>query len=66
MRNGTAMFSNKFGKCIVCSWKTITTIKLHNEMVYCCADRTCKNQFMNAILSAVDSENKYSTTQGEN
>jgi len=66
MRNGTSIVSSKFGMCIVCSWKTVTTIRLGNELVYCCSDRTCKDQFMNAILSAIDSESKYSTAQGEN
>lgn len=66
MRNGTSMVSNKFGTCIVCSWKTVTTISLGDELVYCCADRTCKDQFTHAILSAIDSESKYSTAQGEN
>ena len=66
MRNGLSMVSNKFGKCIVCSWTTVTTITLGGELVYCCADRTCKDKFMSAILSAVDSESKYSTVQGEN
>ncbi len=66
MRNGTSMVSNKFGTCVVCNWTTVTTIKLGNDLVYCCSDRTCKDQFTDAILSAIDSESKYSTVQGEN
>ena len=37
--------TNEFGNCYICEWKTSTAIPVDDMLIYCCADRTCKESF---------------------
>ena len=37
--------TNEFGYCYICEWKTSTSIPVDDMLIYCCADRTCKESF---------------------
>ena len=37
--------TSKFGNCYICEWETSTAIPVQDMLIYCCADRTCKDSF---------------------
>lgn len=51
---------SRSGRCVVCAWLTVTAVPIWDEYVYCCDDRTCKEQFKSAILKSLSRHAVYS------